>query len=340
MDCNDRVFIAWAGFGLGFRTRGFANSLNAQVLNSYKPTLLGIKLPTLFRYILQAMDTLKQLIIRRPKLVMVQTPPFALTLTVWFYCLLFNARFITDNHSAGFMEPHFQRYHWIDRPLSRRAIINIAHNHKNIDILEEWKARNPLMILSPAMRREELLDESVALPDELTDKVGSEILKVLMVCSFGCDDCYREVIEAARMMPDARFFITGDWKRVDLDLDALPDNVVMTGFLQRPVFMQLMNHCDVVLSLTTRRDALFWAIRECLALEKPFVATDSEVVTYNFGNYGVFTDNSPEDLTKKILEVVERKNEFIPLMYDYIEADKKRWKKDIMHIEEILERDS
>lgn len=139
-------------------------------------------------------------------------------------------------------------------------------------------------------------------------------------------------------MPEVQFFVTGDPNRAGFDTSTAPQNVVFSGFLPRPLFLTLMERCDVVLTLTKRPDSLFWAIRECLALEKPFVATGTEVNRHYFGKYGVFTDNSPGDLILKIQDAHRRRDEFIARMRPYIEADKQRWAEDMTRIEAALTR--
>ena len=330
-----RVFVNWQREKYGFRSAKLAESLGAEPLRIFKKSLLGLPLPAPVRYVFQSVVTFRRLRELRARSVIVQTPPWPLTATVWLYVKVFGGQFLTDNHTSSFGDPRWKRFNFIDRFLSRRAVANLAHNHKNLEILRQWNARNPMMVLSPALWRYEIFDPSAKLPEAIAEATGHDQLKVLMVNRFAGDDCWREVFDAARQVPEARFFVTGEPVHARTAVQP-PQNVVLTGFLARPVFIRLMDLCDVVLTLTSRPDTLLWAIRECLALGKPFVATGNEVVRANFDGYGVFTDNSPGDIAAKVREANERREEFVPRMAQYIENDKKRWQRDIDAIDGLL----
>lgn len=332
---RDRVFVNWQREKYGFRSEKLAQSLEAEPLQVFKKSLFGRPLPAPLRYVFQSVRTFRRLMGLRARTIIVQTPPWPLTATVWLYCRLFKGQFITDNHSSVFHDRRWQWFNFIDRFFARRAAANLAHNHKNLEILQRWKARNPLMVLSPALFRQEILDPAAQLPPQLAQAADTGALKILVVNRFAVDDCWREVFQVASIMPEARFFITGDPDHVKLALDQ-PKNLVLTGFLSHTDFLKLMDSCDLVLTLTSRPDTLLWSIRECLALDKPFVATGNQVILANFDGYGVFTDNSVEDIASKIMLAHEKRDEFTPKMAAYIAQDKLRWQHDIDTINQIL----
>ncbi len=333
----DFSFVIWRGEGYGFRLDQFAATFGTTILHSFKPRWLGIKTPLPIRYLLQGIETYGRWRKMRPKAIVVQTPPFLLTLTAWIYCKFNRAFFITDNHSSTFAPGKWQKFNSVDKILFRSSLINIGHNHKNIEQLEKWGANRPMLVRSPATRREEILDESVKLPDEIQGKLEVDRLKVLYVNRFSPVNCYMEIFEAARLMPEAQFIVTGNPEVVNLDLDAVPENVVLTGYIPREEFIVLMDQIDVVLSLTKLKDALAYTYRDCIALRKPFVGTNNEVAVANFGEYGVFSNIVPEEIAAKTKEVFERKDEFIPKMAGYIEEDKKRWVRDMDEIKRIVD---
>jgi hypothetical protein len=327
--------VNWQREKYGFRGAKLAESLGAVPLRIFKKSLLGWPLSAPVRYAFQSIETFRRLWGLRARSVIVQTPPWPLTATVWVYAKLFGARFVTDNHTSTFGDPRWKRFNFIDRFFSRRAVANLAHNHKNLEILRKWNAQNPMMVLSPALWRHEIYDETAELPGPIDEAARSRSIKVLMVNRFAVDDCWRQVFDAARLMPDAQFFVTGDPAHAGTDVEP-PQNAMLTGFLARPVFIRLMDSCDVVLTLTSRPDTLLWAIRECLALGKPFVATGNDVVRANFEGYGLFTDNSAEDIAAKLAEAHARREEFVPRMAQYIENDKRRWDRDMDAIDRLL----
>lgn len=330
-----RAFVSWQRENFSSRSAKLAEALGAHSLQIYKKSVLGVRLPAPVRYIFQGVETFRRLRQLHAREVLVQVPPWPLTATVWLYCRMFGGRFVTDNHTSTFGDRRWRAFNFIDRFFARRAAANLAHNHKNIETLRQWRARNPMMVLSPALWRDEVYDPAANLPDHLAQAAALPGLKVLMVNRFASDDCWREVFNAAALLPDARFFVTGDPAQAGSAV-APPPNVLLTGFLPKGVFIKLMDACDVVLTLTNRPNTLLWAIRECLALGKPFVATGNEVVVANFNGYCLFTDNSPEDIAAKAIEVHRRRDEFVPKMARYIEQDKARWQRDVSAVDSLL----
>ena len=335
-DLPRSVFLVWKPEGYAFRLHLFARALNAEVLHSYKDRLMGGKVPAPVRYVLQGFDTYRRLKEKRPGLVVVQTPPWPATFTAWLYCRRYGACFITDNHSSTFTDPRWTVFNFIDRFLFKRALCNLAHNHKNLAVLESWGANNPMMLRSPAVRREAILPDDATVSPELAEQLNTDKLKILYINRFTPLNAWQEVFDAARLMPDARFFITGNPADVNLKPEDIPENVILPGFMPHHSFLKLMDSVDVVLSLTKLKDALAWTYRECLALGKPFVGTNNEVAVANFGEYGLFTNPEPKEIAEKLQEVWRRRDEFVPKMAAYIEADEARWAQDIATITGLI----
>lgn len=193
-----------------------------------------------------------------------------------------------------------------------------------------------MMLRSPAVRREAILPDDASVSPELAAQLDTDRLKVLYINRFTPLNCWREVFDAARLMPEARFFVTGNPDDANLQPGDVPENVVLPGFMPHTSFLKLMDSVDVVLSLTKLKDALAWTYRECLALEKPFVGTKNEVAVANFGEYGLFAEPNPQEIAQKIQEVWRLREEFIPKMSGYIDADEKRWADDIETIKGLI----
>jgi glycosyltransferase involved in cell wall biosynthesis len=199
-------------------------------------------------------------------------------------------------------------------------------------MLRRWRGDTALLLKSPAVTRDELLAEPGDLGPLRAALEASGAPRVFMVNRFAVDDAWREVFAAARLMPGARFFVTGDPAKAGLSPGDAPGNVVLTGFLSKPVFAALMDACDVTLSLTLRRDTLLWSIRESVALGKPFVTSDSPVIRAEFEGLGLFTDHSAESLRDRILEAVENRDLWAEAMAGYITRDRARWAGQIAEI--------
>lgn len=334
------VFLLWTRPGYAHRPNALSRSLGAEKAHIYQERLWGFRPPTAVRYLAQCIRTLSFLFSRRPDVVFVQTPPFVLTFCAWVYCAASRAVFITDNHSSTFHDRRWRFFARADAFFSRRALINFAHNFKNLDILVSWGAANPMVLLSPAQDREEIEASMEPVSPELAARTGERATNVLVVNRFAVDDCWREAIATAALMPEATFFITGDPAvAMPAAPTDLPSNVVLTGLLARGCFLDLMSRCDAVLALTSRKDTLLWSIREALGIGKPFAATDNEVIREQFGAYGVLTQNEPAALKAALEETLARREELVAAMPDYIARDKARWEADMTEIKRIMARE-
>lgn len=315
-----------------------ARTLGSEVIISYKKKAGGFNLPVIFRYIIQGIDTYRRLKKIKPGIVLVMNPPIVAPIVVYIYCLFNRAKFIIDTHTVAFMDRKWKFFFFLHRFLARRAILNTVHNYKNLEILSKWKIRDSYILQFYNPEREDVLIDNVAeLPAEIKERIVKHNgLKVFMVNRFAADDAWREVVVAAGLMKEALFFITGDYTKVK-SIGPFPSNVILTGYLDHSVFMRLMDRSDVVLALTKRKDTVLWSIREIMALNKPFVTTDSEVLRHYFNDVALFTDMQPDDLRLKITDAWNNRFEIKGQIDKFIFKDKLRWEKDMEHINTAIE---
>lgn len=311
-----------------------AHEIDAEVLISYKKKWGRFNIPFFVRYLIQGVDTYKKLKKIKPDIVFVMNPPITAVLTVYFYCQLNKARFAIDTHTAGFIDRKWVFFHWLHRFLAKKAILNTVHNYKNLEYLEKWGIKNSYVLQFYNPLREEILDENLKLSQNLENKINNfSGIKVFMVNRFAGDDVWKEVTETARIMPEVLFFLTGDNSKIKYDF---PENVILTGYLNHNEFMKLMDKCDVVLALTKRRDTVLWSIREIMALEKPFITSDSKTIKHYFSDVALFTNHEPENMKAKILEAHEKTDLIKENIKNFLEKDAKRWKNDIIYISNAL----
>jgi len=312
-----------------------ARELNSEIIVSYKRKLGRFDLPALFRYAWQFFDTYGKLRSIRPDAILVMNPPIVAPIAVYIYCLFNKSRFIIDTHTAGFLDFKWRLFHPVHRFLAKRALLNTVHNYKNLEILEKWGIGNGYVLPFYNPEKEEIYpEEGTALDVRIEEALRRDGMKVFMVNRFAGDDAWQETIETARLMPDATFFITGDNK--GRDIGKIPQNVVLTGYLEHAKFMKLMDSSDVVLALTKREDTVLWSVREILALRKPFVTADSAVLRRYYGETGIFTSMEPSDMRGKILEAYKKRLEISLRMDEFLKKDVLRWKKDIKHLKNVI----
>ena len=131
------AFVFWCFPGETARGPRIAAAIGAETVYSYITEYKGRKLPTIARYVVQALHTWRRLRGIRPRCVFVQNPPVFAPLVVAIYGRLHRCPFVVDNHSS-FLDARWQAFHWLQRPLGRRAAINLAHNEANLELLEGW----------------------------------------------------------------------------------------------------------------------------------------------------------------------------------------------------------
>lgn len=332
-----KAFVIWAREVKLSQFLG--RSLDAKIIISYRKKWGKINIPAAFRYFIQGFDTWKKLAKIRPRVIFVQNPPIFAVLTVYLYCLFNKAGYVIDSHTA-YLDKKWTYFHPLQKFLSRRALLNTFHNYKNLEFSQKnWGIKNGRVLQFYNPDPNEILDESEELPDFISQKVIKHLgLKVFMVNRFATDDAWKEVIKTANLMPESLFFITGEYAKMP-GLE-YPQNVVLTGYLNHKKFVKLMEKCDVVLALTKRKDTVLWSVREIMALKKPFVTTDSEAIRHYFDEVALFSDMSPEDLKKKILEAWNSRFEIKGKIEKFLEKDRIRWEKDMEDINDIISKKS
>lgn len=314
-----------------------AQELAALPCQVYYEKFLSWRMPAAIRYIFQTVKTWQLLLKHRPSLVIVQNPPFIAPLVCLPYCKLFKAKLMIDSHTAAFLDRKWERLSFLFRFVAKRANLNTCHNFKNLEILKSWGIK-PSMVLQFFNPEFDRLSLSEPLSDENLEKdlQGSEC-PILMVNRFASDDDFETVFETARLMPEADFYITGDYHKLAGRLGNIPKNIVLTGYLKHQDFMRLMDRSEVVLAFTLRPDTVLWSIREIMALRKPFVTTDSEVMRHYFGEVGLFAKSDPLAISSAITEALEKSEDIKQGIDKFLNKDKDRWKQEMLQVKENLQ---
>lgn len=331
------VFIIW-GRELN-HSRSLAGGFGARPIQIYYKRLFGFKVPVIIQYVLQTLATIFWLLRYRPKIVYVQNPPIFAPLVCFAYCRLFGAKLAIDTHTAAFLDAKWIRFHFLFKWLGKRVDLNTCHNFKNLEILKTWGVEPSfvMQLTNPTYDMEAVKQELAS--QELAQALAASDLPVLMVNRFASDDDYLNVFEAAKLLPEATFFVTGDPHEYGLKLGELPKNVYLTGYLPHPEFLKLMHRSKVVLSLTMRPDTILWSVREAMALGRIPVISDTEVLRHYYGEVGLFAKYDPVDLAAKIrqAESYGATEEYKGKVKAFLEQDKARWAEDIDRVKKIME---
>lgn len=284
-----RIWITWE---IQRRNRTLSNRLDAE-LNE-----LVFKGSKYLRYPVLIARTALTILRERPSVLFVQNPSMALALFAVSSRWLFRSPVVVDAHNAGVF-PFEGAKPWANRLtrfILKKADLTIVTNSSLADYVRSAGGR-PQVLPDPL--------PEIRMPDKRAPLKGKR--NVLFICTYAKDEPYLEVIRAASMLgPDICVYISGNPKGKEKSFShLLPSNAVLTGYLPEDEFVSLFNSVDAVVDLTTREDCLVCGAYEAVAMEKPMVLSGTRTLKKYFSMGAVYTDNSAEDLAKKIKDALE-----------------------------------
>jgi len=286
------------------------------------------------RYAISIVRTVRALRKENPILIFAQNPSVVLAWLCVIYGKLYQIPVVVDAHNGGIYPKH-GKWKWLNRiaaKILQSADFTMVTNHS----LAEYVARQggrPLVLPDPIPTFE--FSGSCIDRDKLKGKFN-----VLFVCTFAVDEPYLEVIKAARLLDqDVYVYITGDSKGKEKEYPAcLPGNIVFTGYLPEEDYVQMLFSVDVIIDLTTRQDCLVCGAYEAVAAGTPLIVSNSEVLRWQFSSGTLFTNNTSEDLAKKINTAILSKEVFAQQMRDLKVKLISEWNRSKEECERLLDR--
>ena len=254
---------------------------------------MGSRLSTvLFKYIGQAIRTMRILDRERPAAVFVMTPPVFAALPAFWYARKHNAKVVMDAHTAAFMHPRWRRFQWLQRRLCRRAATTLVHNDHLAEVVRATGAHATVVPDVPVVFTEV---ERFQRPTAFT---------VAVVCSFNYDEPIEAIFAAAARLPDVRFFITGNPRHLDQKLRAmLPANATLTGFLSGAAYGGLLQGADAVMVLTTRDHTMLRGAYEAIYQGTPIILSDWPILRQAFDEGAVHVRNEADAIAEGVRTV-------------------------------------
>ena len=124
---------------------------------------------------------------------------------------------------------------------------------------------------------------------------------MLYVCTFAGDEPYGNVIEAATKLDGGtHIYITGNYTRAGLDVELVPPNVHLTGFVTDEDYIELMNSSDAVMVLTGQENCLVCGGYEGASFMKPLILSDTSALRDYFNRGAVYIDHDIESIASGI----------------------------------------
>lgn len=243
----------------------------------------------IFKYVGQAVRTLRILRRERPDAVFVMTPPLFAAFPAFWYARRGRAKVVLDAHSAAFLHPRWRHFQWLQAALCRRAATTLVHNDRIARFVETAGGHATLVPDVPITFSEV---ERFERPSEFT---------IAVVCSFNDDEPVEAIFAAAAMVPDVRFFITGNPKYLRQDLrSTLPQNVTLTGFVSTARYGGMLQGVDAVMALTTRDHTMLRGAYEAIYQGTPVIVSDWPILRKAFDDGAVHVCNDAEGIAEGI----------------------------------------
>ena len=251
---------------------------------------LGSRFSTiLLKYLVQWVRTGRILKRERPNAIFVMTPPLVAALPAFWYGLRHKSRIVLDAHTAAFMHPRWRRLQWLQLALCRRAATTLVSNAHLADIVHAGGGHATIIPDVPV-----IFSEVHSFP-------RSREFTVAVICSFNYDEPIGAIFQAAGLVSDVRFYVTGDPRHLPQETRAsIPPNVELTGFLSTPVYGGLLQASDVVLTLTTRDHTMLRGAYEAIYQGTPVIISDWPLLRAAFSQGAIHVDNSVEGIVKAI----------------------------------------
>ncbi|HSK90955.1 MAG TPA: glycosyltransferase family 4 protein [Euzebyales bacterium] len=274
------LFLVWGPPSHGPRSKVFARALGIDVVFLHATRRRGL-LVAPWKYAYQAVATVALLARRRPRVVLVQSPPSIAVAVVWAYAALSGARFVVDAHSAALDTWYWARPAWLHGFLARRAAATIVTN-------EHFAARIRAQGGHAVVVHDIPATFTIGDPPPLADG-----FRIVVVNTFAPDEPLDEILAAAAEVPDVTFYVTGDLARPGArSPNGAPPNVRFTGFIADEAYFGLMDAADAVLCLTTRDHTMQRGACEALSMGRPIITSDWPLLRsyFRLGTVHVATD--------------------------------------------------
>lgn len=251
-----------------------------------------------FKYVLQTGATLRRLWRDRPELILVASPPVFAVAAVWCYARLFHVPYVVDAHTGVFDDPRWRWLAPLSRFFSRGAIATVVTNVYLKRQVEEWGARGLIIGDVP-------VDFAGVKPAAL----GAGF-HVVVINTYSQDEPLDEILAAAQRLPDCQFHVTGNPRHARNNLsETVPANVRLTGWLSEENYAGLLLAADVIVCLTTHNHTMQRGGYEAMALEKPLITSNWDLLRETFSAGTIHVDNTATEIARAIARVMNEQRE-------------------------------
>jgi glycosyltransferase involved in cell wall biosynthesis len=316
------AFIAWAEDS--GRAREIAQALGGEACTSYHLRIVWKPLVPL-RYLLNTIGTCSYLLSRRPRAVIVTNPPIFPGLIVLRYCTVTKAPLLLDSHPSAFGDaPMAKQVAGVHAWLTRRAATTMVTVPELAEIVTAWGGRADIIHEAPPARR--------AAPA----RPLSRRPRIVYIGRFAGDEPTEEVVEAARLVPEADVLITGDVRKCPAPLvKSAPANVIFTGFLEGEDYDRALEQADAIMVLTRHPLAVNRGAYEAVYFERPLIISDLPAMTPLFP-YAISVSNDSAGIARGIRSVIKRHPDLVSACPRARALQEQRWQQQLDRLRELV----
>jgi glycosyltransferase involved in cell wall biosynthesis len=265
------------------------------------------------RYPRQMASTVRALLGRRPRGVLVQHPPSPVVWAVAVYAAVSGARFVIDAHSDAFQRARWLRPLWLTRFLVRRAEAVLVTDPFWAQTVTGWGGR---AIVNPDVPTTFEADAAYPVADGFS---------VAVVNTWAADEPIEAIVDAARELPEVTFHVTGRADARVAALGELPRNVRFTDFLPEPAYYALLASASAVMCLTTRDHTMQRGACEALSLGRPIITSDWPLLRDYFARGTVHVGAAPASIRDGVARMRREYDRNLAAITDLRESRRHEW---------------
>jgi glycosyltransferase involved in cell wall biosynthesis len=260
-----------------------------------------------FRYFIPILKTTLLLLRTKPKYVFCQNPSIVLAALICFLKPAFNYSVIVDRHTNfKLAEKLSKNPKWI----IFRCLSNYSLKRSDYTIV----TNRYLKILC-----KDISKRTFVLPDKIPDfsdigitanfhqsSSGISGISGIFICTFADDEPFELVIDAARLVPNIKIKITGNYRKslTSSQIEQLPKNVVLLGYVSDEEYFRQIQISDFTIVLTKNEFTLNCGAYESLAFGKPMLLSNTKTIKDYFSFGSIYTDHdSAISIANRLLEL-------------------------------------
>lgn len=280
---NKAIWITWE---VQRRNRELSKALGAKLFEFAElHSRYGVK--KYKKYFIGPFKTLKVLFKEKPDIVFCQNPSIVLSMLMVIVGLLTKIKVVVDAHYGGVIPSRGK--HWF---------LNVAAYliHRYADMVIVTNEEHKSIIDARGGTGYILQDKLPAIRDdrkETTNIFNQHQHNLLFVCSFGKDEPYQELVDAARSVPDVGIYITGRYQGHINPTECTP-NVHLLGFINDSDFEQALREVNGIIVLTKWENCLVCGAYEAVAVGTPLLLSNTKALRSYFSTKGVVYANNDQ----------------------------------------------